>query len=109
MSDQPEKAGHTAGREWPMLTYLDLGEIIADEEGATEPGETLFTMPRADEQLGERVCLAFNCFDQMVAALRGAIPALERAHLPATPDSVDQLAREHLRARVAAFVRRRRV
>jgi len=104
MSDQPEKAGHTAGREWPMLTYLDLGEIIADEEGATEPGETLFTMPRADEQLGERVCLAFNCFDQMVAALRGAIPALERAHLftPGGPRKSDALGRlQRARAAIA--------
>jgi len=47
--------------------------------------------------------------DVIERAIAAARHALERAHLPATPDSVDQLAREHLRARVAAFVRRRRV
>jgi hypothetical protein len=47
--------------------------------------------------------------DVIERAIAAARHALERAHLPATADSVDQLAREHLRARVAAFVRRRQV
>jgi hypothetical protein len=46
--------------------------------------------------------------DVIERALAAARHALERAHLPATQDAVDQLAREHLRARVAAFVSRRR-
>jgi hypothetical protein len=46
--------------------------------------------------------------DVIERALAAARHALERAHLPATQDAVDQLAREHLRARVAAFVNRRR-
>jgi hypothetical protein len=49
--------------------------------------------------------LPLDVIERAVAAARHA---LERAHRPATADAVDQLAREHLRARVAAFVSRRR-
>jgi len=49
--------------------------------------------------------LPLDVIERAVAAARHA---LERARRPATVDAVDQLAREHLRARVAAFVSRRR-
>ena len=49
--------------------------------------------------------LPLDVIERAVAAARHA---LERAHRPATQDAVDQLAREHLRARVLPSSSRRR-
>lgn len=63
-------AGVQSARQWPELSYLDLGEIQDAD------GNTLFSMPTAtpDDDLGERICLAFNAH----AALLEMAKLLER-------------------------------
>lgn len=73
-----------------------------------EPSRRIIVLPDvppADslaEEFGDR--LPTNVIERAVAAARHA---LERARRPATDEAVDQLAREHLRARIAAVVSRR--
>jgi len=55
------------------------------------------------EEFGDR--LPAEAIERVIAAARHA---LERSRQPATHDAVDRLAREHLRARVAALVSRRK-
>jgi hypothetical protein len=49
---------------WPELTYLDIGQIV---DAVTD--EVVFDMSEPDKKLGERVCAAFNCHDELISAL----------------------------------------
>jgi hypothetical protein len=48
------------------LSYLDIGEI------EDEAGDTVLNLPTAtpNDEFGERVCKAFNCFGDLVDAAR---------------------------------------
>jgi hypothetical protein len=62
------------------LSYLDIGEI------EDENGNTVLSLPTAtpNDEFGERVCKAFNCFDEFVAALKAARGVIDEKRAPLT-------------------------
>lgn len=58
----------TRTRRWPILSYYDIGEIV------DEQGNTVLQMPGgiADDELGQRICRAFNSYDTTLQALRAS-------------------------------------